>query len=104
MTVEAIVRVLDSFPTRRSSDLRRPPIPTRETGVPTGWRARRASAPSLSTDTRNCRDRPRWPCRPTAPAPSITTDSGIRSEEHTSELQSHVNLVFRLLLEKIKHQ
>src|SRR5690242_21220888 len=27
----------------------------------------------------------------------------IRSEEHTSELQSHVNLVCRLLLEKKKH-
>src|SRR5260370_41379417 len=26
--------------------------------------------------------------------------SGIRSEEHTSELQSHLNLVCRLLLEK----
>src|SRR6266571_1975018 len=29
---------------------------------------------------------------------------GIRSEEHTSELQSHVNLVCRLLLEKKKKQ
>src|SRR5690242_20985688 len=29
--------------------------------------------------------------------------SAIRSEEHTSELQSHVNLVCRLLLEKKKH-
>src|SRR5690242_21265320 len=28
---------------------------------------------------------------------------GMRSEEHTSELQSHVNLVCRLLLEKKKH-
>src|SRR6266480_8051782 len=27
---------------------------------------------------------------------------GVRSEEHTSELQSHVNLVCRLLLEKQK--
>src|SRR5690242_21598817 len=27
-----------------------------------------------------------------------------RSEEHTSELQSHVNLVCRLLLEKKKHR
>src|SRR5690242_21299938 len=30
------------------------------------------------------------------------TQSGARSEEHTSELQSHVNLVCRLLLEKKK--
>src|SRR5690242_21456147 len=31
-------------------------------------------------------------------------ESGSRSEEHTSELQSHVNLVCRLLLEKKKKQ
>src|SRR5260370_17153071 len=29
-------------------------------------------------------------------------DAGLRSEEHTSELQSHLNLVCRLLLEKKK--
>src|SRR5260370_9804233 len=29
--------------------------------------------------------------------------TGSRSEEHTSELQSHLNLVCRLLLEKKKH-
>src|SRR5260370_27441712 len=28
----------------------------------------------------------------------------LRSEEHTSELQSHLNLVCRLLLEKKKHE
>src|SRR5690242_21018321 len=32
---------------------------------------------------------------------NVTRD-GIRSEEHTSELQSHVNLVCRLLLDKKK--
>src|SRR4051812_49925716 len=36
---------------------------------------------------------------PTAFAVQRSTTSG-RSEEHTSELQSHVNLVCRLLLEK----
>src|SRR5260370_20469951 len=30
--------------------------------------------------------------------------SGVRSEEHTSELQSHLNLVCRLLLEKKKNR
>src|SRR5260370_23405058 len=30
--------------------------------------------------------------------------SCLRSEEHTSELQSHLNLVCRLLLEKKKHR
>src|SRR5260370_42291034 len=37
----------------------------------------------------------RRPCRPAAPVRG-------RSEEHTSELQSHLNLVCRLLLEKKK--
>src|SRR5260370_40078173 len=32
------------------------------------------------------------------------TGEGVRSEEHTSELQSHLNLVCRLLLEKKKAQ
>src|SRR5690242_21004989 len=45
---------------------------------------RRAFA--ISRDARRCGDRCSW----------------IRSEEHTSELQSHVNLVCRLLLEKKK--
>src|SRR5690242_21445275 len=31
-----------------------------------------------------------------------TRETAVRSEEHTSELQSHVNLVCRLLLEKKK--
>src|SRR5713101_283670 len=35
-----------------------------------------------------------------APVPQL--GHGLRSEEHTSELQSHVNLVCRLLLEKKK--
>ena len=30
----------------------------------------------------------------------FSDDKGGRSEEHTSELQSHLNLVCRLLLEK----
>src|SRR5438477_11097920 len=35
-------------------------------------------------------------------ASMIASKTRIRSEEHTSELQSHVNLVCRLLLEKKK--
>src|SRR5260370_18123759 len=34
------------------------------------------------------------------PAPDDGNTSVVRSEEHTSELQSHLNLVCRLLLEK----
>src|SRR6266511_3420580 len=37
-----------------------------------------------------------------AEAPAVLFDHGIRSEEHTSELQSRENLVCRLLLEKKK--
>src|SRR5437588_8539994 len=40
---------------------------------------------------------------PGAPAPKlVATDHRRRSEEHTSELQSHSDLVCRLLLEKKK--
>src|SRR6185369_17610140 len=43
--------------------------------------------------------------RPSPGMPAMTSsrpDSLMRSEEHTSELQSHLNLVCRLLLEKKK--
>src|SRR5260370_29931055 len=47
---------------------------------------------------------PPWP--PASPLPAWAATradrSGFRSEEHTSELQSHLNLVCRLLLEKKK--
>src|SRR5690242_21141585 len=39
---------------------------------------------------------------PSPPATRASRNAAIRSEEHTSELQSHVNLVCRLLLEKKK--
>src|SRR5438034_4904939 len=35
---------------------------------------------------------------------AIAGAAGLRSEEHTSELQSHSDLVCRLLLEKKKHK
>src|SRR5471032_3501235 len=62
-----------------------------------------------STATRNplpCN--PHASARPTIPPPAITTSKDCilypvrRSEEHTSELQSHHDLVCRLLLEKKK--
>src|SRR6267142_6483820 len=37
------------------------------------------------------------------PGPPSTFPSAVRSEEHTSELQSHVTIVCRLLLEKKKN-
>src|SRR5437588_10191874 len=69
-------RDLHSFPTRRSSDLSSPRSPPRI--------GRRSCAPSASSKGRRVR----------------TSDA--RSEEHTSELQSHSDLVCRLLLEKKK--
>src|SRR5260370_15488132 len=39
-----------------------------------------------------------------AGAADAQNDAGPRSEEHTSELQSHLNLVCRLLLEKKKRK
>src|SRR5260370_5566103 len=64
--------------------------------VPRGrahWGRRRRTSARVWVRPRTDWDRPQ-PCpRPMA---------GPRSEEHTSELQSHLNLVCRLLLEKKK--
>src|SRR5260370_29305217 len=46
--------------------------------------------------------RDRFP-EPTPPTIRHAGLSEVRSEEHTSELQSHLNLVCRLLLEKKKY-
>src|SRR2546429_4177388 len=51
-------------------------------------KAVRSSASALAPDARKCR-KAMFP--------------GLRSEEHTSELQSRLHLVCRLLLEKKKH-
>src|SRR5438105_6826600 len=84
-------RDLHSFPTRRSSDLN-----------PSGWRDRppflcaAAATPRISPSA-TARTRPRG-----SPTPSQKGLFAERSEEHTSELQSRVDLVCRLLLEKKK--
>src|SRR5260221_12092101 len=56
----------------------------------------RAACPSLLPS------QPCWPLCRFCPSPSLAylRLSGQRSEEHTSELQSHSDLVCRLLLEK----
>src|SRR5690606_40861362 len=84
---------LPSFPTRRSSDL----------------------SASRSARRRRSQRGAHCPCRPSERAPrahlpeqaaqhlaTMRVDELIRSEEHTSELQSRENLVCRLLLEKKK--
>src|SRR5690606_41676128 len=95
-------RVPPSCPTRRSSDLRipdRPPLrdlrlarslSSRRTRDRLGRRSRRSSPTRFDTT-------------PTHELMKIAAlVAGIRSEEHTSELQSRENLVCRLLLEKKK--
>src|SRR5437773_8796222 len=69
-------RHLHSFPTRRSSDLTSSSTTAR-------WR-------------HGC-------CRISKTVPSSSRAIPTRSEEHTSELQSHHDLVCRLLLEKKKY-
>src|SRR5438477_9865476 len=84
-----------SLPTRRSSDLSTSGATARATNSSESS-PRRASSPSsahlAAASLRSCAPG----CCPTSSADSC------RSEEHTSELQSHVNLVCRLLLEKKK--
>src|SRR5260370_18138297 len=43
-------------------------------------------------------------CAPSVRRPARDGEPRARSEEHTSELQSHLNLVCRLLLEKKKNK
>src|SRR5690606_42082175 len=85
-----------SFPTRRSSDLGADRGV--ETGVPAPLSAQRCgdqTAGGVPGDLRGDRRR-RHSGHRRGPA------SNVRSEEHTSELQSRENLVCRLLLEKKK--
>src|SRR5438876_5737657 len=86
--VTSILRDVHSFPTRRSSDLARGKfcigLPTRvETGLPL-WVNAHFHGKKVSVD------------------PQRQASLNARSEEHTSELQSPVHLVCRLLLEKKK--
>src|SRR5438034_6068139 len=73
--------------------IRRPP---RSTLFPytTLFRSGRSARP-------RCRGAPA-PCPCSSPSSSSPSASAPRSEEHTSELQSHSDLVCRLLLEKKK--
>src|SRR2546427_6972029 len=62
--------------------------------------ARRAAPPAF-----RCKDSPMAARKSSAPLIEVTARRGqpLRSEEHTSELQSQSNLVCRLLLEKKKN-
>src|SRR5690606_41217527 len=84
---------LRSLPTRRSSDLLRSRQQAGEARLPPPPRTEAA----LAVPETGCATARRLPRRPHG-LPSRP----LRSEEHTSELQSRENLVCRLLLEKIQ--
>src|SRR5690348_17511788 len=95
-------RDLLSFPTRRSSDL----STKVESAAGSGWVTAKAT-PAASTKHRRGRKRRSFGARlrPLRTPPVRGRSAGwarARSEEHTSELQSPVHLVCRLLLEKKK--
>src|SRR5205807_7231168 len=93
-------RDLHSFPTRRSSDLTCVEG-TARCGAELGYHVtlvRDATAAFSSDAMRAAHDIN----GPTFAHAILLTDEVIRSEEHTSELQSPCNLVCRLLLEKKK--
>src|SRR5438034_5132692 len=78
------------------------PPPPRSTLFPYTTLFRSIAAPSAAADiTSMAREKPCWAS--TWPAEVITSTKRARSEEHTSELQSHSDLVCRLLLEKKKN-
>src|SRR5690606_41700121 len=82
---------LRSFPTRRSSDLQR-----------------RQQNSYENSDNADHHQKLNQGERPAAdgnivPHDNLESDACVRSEEHTSELQSRENLVCRLLLEKKKN-
>src|SRR5207237_9301651 len=95
-------RDVHSFPTRRSSDLKSVPIRPPRMIFEKAFRADtictklyaclfQLTIDRLSPNRRGMR---------TELPGSIIPHPQIRSEEHTSELQSHLNLVSRLLLHK----
>src|SRR5436305_5513960 len=59
---------------------------------------------SFLSCVRNRRDYAVAPVSACATAPYVGHQTGLRSEEHTSELQSRPHLVCRLLLEKKKNE
>src|SRR5207237_9470953 len=91
----SLLSLHDALPILKWRDARHPESALGETRHTSrcGTRTR----PARSSPARNaCASPPAAPAAP--PTPALASPS--RSEEHTSELQSHLNLVCRLLLEK----
>src|SRR5436190_7625127 len=89
-----------AFPTRRSSDLSAEvaPAKARRNSGPSESPRRASSAVAASRTAKSSDPRSPSHCR------TCSAVAAGRSEEHTSELQSHSDLVCRLLLEKKKKQ
>src|SRR5690606_22547449 len=83
--------------------VREPPLrhPDRRRGGPAGAGDRRPGRPDGTPALRRRRPALRHAAGDGGPLPR---DTSLRSEEHTSELQSRANLVCRLLLEKTRLQ
>src|SRR5438046_7092817 len=88
-------RSLHPFPTRRSSDLL-----TRMMRTAAHTTTKAKSVPMLVRSARTRNGRKAAPSATATPVRIVAV--ALRSEEHTSELQSLTNLVCRLLLEKKK--
>src|SRR5690606_40441754 len=84
---------LPPFPTRRSSDL----APSANAATRT---SRARYAPSSAADAATLRMGMTAQVQLRQPGRASGAELPVRSEEHTSELQSRENLVCRLLLEK----
>src|SRR5690606_39521236 len=93
-----VSRPLPSFPTRRSSDLPFHDASTFSSVCGFTRRSRTSSIRALSSSSRSAS------CSSVSANAAATSLASchVRSEEHTSELQSRENLVCRLLLEKKK--
>src|SRR2546422_3191615 len=82
--------------------IRRPPRSTLfpYTTLFRSTQVKRAQKKSVSVDVPGANDR--WIASPTSHMTNASITRSTRSEEHTSELQSRLHLVCRLLLEKKK--
>src|SRR2546422_1281131 len=70
--------------------------------MPTSRRSATGSMPFENTETPSSRMSPAWRVCGISSFNRFTERKKVRSEEHTSELQSRLHLVCRLLLEKKK--
>src|SRR5690606_41997764 len=91
-------RVLHSFPTRRSSDLDPSIVNNNGGAIALGHPLGASGVRILGTLVHQMKKNAKF--KEGLASMCIGVGQGVRSEEHTSELQSRENLVCRLLLEK----